>query len=84
MGLLLRHSSKNLPHNFFFYEAAYPPSRGGGGAYTCASFIEKNVYEVNFCWNVLIGAPGRRLYQKIINPSKVLASVKLMYYIGFN
>ena len=55
-----------------------------GGAYTCASFVEKNVYEVNFCWNVLIGAPGRRLYQKIINPIKVLACVKLLYYIGFN
>ena len=32
-----------------------------------------------FSWKVLIEVPGRRLYQKIINPNKVLASVKLMY-----
>ena len=37
---------------------------------------KKQFYEVNFCWNVLIGALGRHLYQKIINPSKVLVSVK--------
>ena len=33
---------------------------------------------VIFCWNVLIGLPGRRLYQKITNPSKMLAAVKLI------
>ena len=44
-----------------------------------ARFIENFFLVVIFCWNVLIGAPGRRLYQKIINPSKMLASVKLMY-----
>ena len=55
-----------------------------GGAYACARFIEKKNFVVIFCWNVLIGPPGRRLYQKITNPSKMLASVKLMYYIGFN
>ena len=27
---------------------------------------------------LIIGAPGRRLWQQIINPSKVLASTKLM------
>ena len=48
-----------------------------------ARFIEI-FFVVNFNWNVLIGAPGRCLYKKIINPSKMLASVKLMYYIGFN
>ena len=48
-----------------------------------ARFIEKKIV-VTFCWNVLMDPPGRRLYKKIINPSKMLASVKLMYYIGFN
>ena len=43
-----------------------------------ASFIEKKLV-VSFCWNLLIGAPGTRLFKKIINPSKILASVKLMY-----
>ena len=62
---------------------ALPPGEWGGGVYLCQLHI-KNVYEVNFCWNVSIGAPGRRLYQKIINPSKLSASVKIMYYIGFN
>ena len=47
--------------------------------YACASSIEKN-YVVSFCWNVLIGAPGRRLYEENINPNKVTASVKLMYF----
>ena len=41
-----------------------------------ARFIKK--YEAHFYWNVVIRAPDRRLCQKIINPSKVLASVKLM------
>ena len=53
------------------------------GALACARFIEKK-FVLIFCWNVLIGTPGRRLYKKITNPSKMLASVKLMYYIGFN
>jgi len=36
------------------------------------------LYEVKFCFNVLIEAPGRRLDEKIINPSKTLTSVKSM------
>ena len=44
-----------------------------------ARFIGKKFLVVIFCWNVLIGAPGRRLFLKINNPSKMLASVKLMY-----
>ena len=51
--------------------------------YARVRFVEKK-FVVIFCWNILIGPPGRRLYQKITNPSKMLASVKLMYYIGFN
>ena len=39
---------------------------------------QKKIYEVHFCWVVLVGARGRRLYQKIINPSKMLAVVRKM------
>ena len=52
--------------------------------FASARFIENIFYEAHFYWNVLIGAPGRRLYQKFINPSIVLASVKLMYSKGRN
>ena len=54
---------------------AYAPP---GEAVSLCQIHSKKNYEVNFYWNVLIGAPGRHLYQKIINPTKVLASVKLM------
>ena len=43
------------------------------------------LYEVKFfCCNVLIEAPGRRLDEKIINPSKILTMLKLMYSYGRN
>ena len=41
-----------------------------------AMFARARFIEIFFCWNVLIGAPGRRLYRKIINPSKMLDCVK--------
>ena len=40
---------------------------------------KKYLYEVELCFNVLIEAPARCLIQKIIIPSKMLTSVKLMY-----
>ena len=53
-------------------------------SHVCPCQIHTKKLVIIFCWNVLIGPPGRLLYQKITNPSKILASVKLMYYIGFN
>ena len=50
----------------FLYESGtsiqpYPPTPlpRVGGQYACARFVEKK-YEVNFCWKVLKGAPGKR------------------------
>ena len=48
----------------------------GGWPHACAKLIEF-FYKVSFNWSVLVGASDRRLYQKIINLSKVLASVKI-------
>ena len=46
----------------------------------CAGFIEKkNLCTVKFSCSVLIKAPGKRLIRKILNPSKSLTSVKLMF-----
>ena len=44
--------------------------------------IQRKNYEVKFCWNVLIKALGRRIYQKNVNRCKMLASVKLMISYG--
>ena len=48
-------------------------------SYACTRIIEKNVHEIKLCCNVVIEAHGRRLIQKIINPSKMLTFVNLMY-----
>ena len=42
---------------------------------------KKCLYEVKLCFNVSIEAQVRQINQQIINPSKMLASVKLMYVL---
>ena len=41
-----------------------------GGLFAYARFTETKFYELKFCWNVLIEAPGRRLYQNLIYHSQ--------------
>ena len=43
---------------------------------------KKYLFEVKFCCNVLIEDSGRRLVQEIVNPRKMLTSVKLIYSYG--
>ena len=82
--------SPNIPainyHNFFSMNLAraYTTRRNNIWFLCLCQIHRKKILVVIFCWNALIGSQGRRSYQKIINPSKMLASVKLMYYIGFN
>ena len=45
-------------------------------------YIEIYLYEVKLCCDVLIKAQARNLFQKIINPSKILTSVELVYSYG--
>ena len=80
LGLLLRHFIKNLQPIFFSMNLAQAKkSYVFLMSYHCPCQIHRNFLAVIFCWNVLVGAPGGRLYQKNFSPSKMLTSVKILY-----
>ena len=75
---IITHTCQNTPP--FPWGGDGGEAGGSVGLFTCDRFIKK--IEVKIWWNVLIKAPGRRLYQKFISRSRMLASVKSMYSYG--